>query len=208
MHRLLADARFYALLLEIDWDLARSVRDARCECAGALHASHYPRKPRGGPAALPEGYERRYSFCCSREGCRTRATPPSVRFFGRRWYLAGPSGRARLGAPARSERPPAGQSPQVAGRPREPANRRAVASLVVGDLHSEPVLDGAPRGVRPAGRGVAFAADPARSLRGRRPGSSGRRTPLPEPHNDRLLGALAGGRGAAVETRRVWPGRR
>lgn len=88
MHKLLADARFYALLLEIDRDLARSVRDARCACAGPLHASHYPRKPRGGPAALPEGYERRYSFCCGREGCRARSTPPSVRFFGRRWYLA------------------------------------------------------------------------------------------------------------------------
>lgn len=88
MHRLLADARFYALLLEIDKDLAREVRDARCPCGGPLHAGHYARRPRGGPAALPEGYEKRYSFCCGREGCRARATPPSVRFFGRRWYLA------------------------------------------------------------------------------------------------------------------------
>jgi hypothetical protein len=37
---------------------------------------------------LPEGYERRFSFCCGKEGCRSRATPPSVRFFGPRWYLA------------------------------------------------------------------------------------------------------------------------
>ena len=88
MHKLLADARFYAFLLELDWELARKVRDAGCECAGPLHASHYPRKPRGGPVALPEGYKRRYSFCCDREGCRKRTTPPSVRFFGRRWYLA------------------------------------------------------------------------------------------------------------------------
>ena len=88
MHKLLADARLYALLLKIDWDLARRVRDGGCECAGPLHASHYPRRPRGGPAALPEGYEQRYSFCCGREGCRVRTTPPSVRFFGRRWYLA------------------------------------------------------------------------------------------------------------------------
>jgi hypothetical protein len=28
------------------------------------------------------------SFCCGVEGCRTRTTPVSVRFFGRRWYLA------------------------------------------------------------------------------------------------------------------------
>lgn len=88
MHRLLANARFYAVLLEIDWDLARSVRDARCPCGGPLHAGHYARKPRGGSPGLPEGYETRFSFCCGTEGCRIRATPPSVRFFGRRWYLA------------------------------------------------------------------------------------------------------------------------
>lgn len=89
MHKLLADARFYLALLKIDWDLARAVRDAGCTCeeAGTLHAAHYPRQPRGGPAALPEGYERRYSFCCGLEGCRRRTTPPSVRFMGRRWYL-------------------------------------------------------------------------------------------------------------------------
>ena len=88
MHKLLADARFYVTLLKIDRDLARAVRDAGCACGGRLHAGHYPRKPRGGPAALPEDYEKRFSFCCAVEGCRARATPPSVRFFGRRWYLA------------------------------------------------------------------------------------------------------------------------
>lgn len=36
----------------------------------------------------PKGHEQRFSFCCGREGCRARTTPPSVRFFGRRWYLA------------------------------------------------------------------------------------------------------------------------
>lgn len=90
MHELLADARYYATLLKIDWDLARSVRDAGCDCegGGTLHAAHYPRRSRGGPATLPEGFEKRFSFCCELEGCRTRTTPPSVRFFGRRWYLA------------------------------------------------------------------------------------------------------------------------
>lgn len=29
----------------------------------------------------------RHSFCCSREGCRKRLTPASVRFLGRRVYL-------------------------------------------------------------------------------------------------------------------------
>jgi len=88
MHRLLADARFYETLLKIDWDLARAVRDARCPCGGPLHAGHYARKLRGGPAALPENYEKRFSFCCGVEGCRARALPPSVRYVGRRWYLA------------------------------------------------------------------------------------------------------------------------
>jgi hypothetical protein len=35
---------------------------------------------------LGPAYERRLSFCCSREGCRRRVTPPSVRFFGRRLF--------------------------------------------------------------------------------------------------------------------------
>lgn len=90
MHELLADARYYTTLIKIDWDLARSVRDAGCTCegGGTLHAAHYRRRPRGGPAGLPEGFEKRFSFCCGLEGCRARATPPSVRFLGRRWYLA------------------------------------------------------------------------------------------------------------------------
>ena len=32
-------------------------------------------------------YEWRFSFCCDREGCRRRTTPPSVRYLGRRVYL-------------------------------------------------------------------------------------------------------------------------
>ena len=88
MHELLADARYHETLIKIDWDLARAVRDARCPCGGPLHAGHYARKPRGGPAGLPPGYEKRFSFSCGVEGCRVRALPPSVRYFGRRWYLA------------------------------------------------------------------------------------------------------------------------
>jgi hypothetical protein len=37
---------------------------------------------------LGEDYQRRISFCCSDEECRKRTTPPSVRFLGRRVYLA------------------------------------------------------------------------------------------------------------------------
>jgi hypothetical protein len=39
-------------------------------------------------AVLEEGHERRLSFCCAREGCRRRNTPPSVRFMGRRVFVA------------------------------------------------------------------------------------------------------------------------
>jgi hypothetical protein len=52
-----------------------------------LHSASFPRKPRGGLDPLPAGYDRRHSFCCAVEGCRTRRTPPSVRFLGRKVYL-------------------------------------------------------------------------------------------------------------------------
>jgi hypothetical protein len=51
-----------------------------------LHSARYPRKPRGCPAQVREHYGWRFSFCCAR--CDRRATPASVRFLGRRVYLA------------------------------------------------------------------------------------------------------------------------
>lgn len=86
-HVLLGDAKLYFHLLRIDRDLAAVVRAGGCpDCGGRLDVADYPRKPRGGPAVLPPEYQRRFSFCCDR--CRHRVTPPSVRFFGRRVYLA------------------------------------------------------------------------------------------------------------------------
>ena len=85
----LADAKFHEQLLVFDRDLAASARAARCRlCGGALHSSSYDRKPRGGPAGLGQEYAERFSFCCAVDGCRTRATPPSLRFLGRHVYLA------------------------------------------------------------------------------------------------------------------------
>jgi hypothetical protein len=82
------DAKFYHALERIDADLAEARRRAGCgECHGVLHSARYSRKPRGGPADLPAGYQQRASFCCAVDGCRRRATPPSVRFLGRRVYL-------------------------------------------------------------------------------------------------------------------------
>ena len=43
---------------------------------------------RGAEARIcPQEYDFRLSFCCEREGCRKRVTPPSVRFLGRKVYL-------------------------------------------------------------------------------------------------------------------------
>lgn len=83
----LGDARLYALLLKFDEDLAASARASRCSCGGALHSASYERKPRGWVVAQPDGYDRRHSFCCAEDGCRKRATPPSVRFLGPKVYL-------------------------------------------------------------------------------------------------------------------------
>lgn len=87
-HPLLGDTRLFALLLRIDEDLAETARAAGCpRCGGVVHCANYPRKPRGGPTGLSDVDCLRFSFCCAREGCRRRKTPPSVRFLGRRVYL-------------------------------------------------------------------------------------------------------------------------
>jgi hypothetical protein len=86
---LLADATFHHLLLACDADLAEGTRARRCSlCGGALHAASYPRKPRGRLNRLGAEHDRRFSFCCAVDGCRSRATPPSLRFLGRKVYLA------------------------------------------------------------------------------------------------------------------------
>jgi Homeodomain-like domain len=33
-------------------------------------------------------HDQRFSFCCAVDGCRSRETPPSLRFLGRKVYLA------------------------------------------------------------------------------------------------------------------------
>ena len=85
-HALLHDPKFLALLLRIDHDLAGRMRCDGCPCGGALHRADYPRKPRGCPVGVRHDHSSRLSFCCS--VCRRRATSMSVRFLGRRVYLA------------------------------------------------------------------------------------------------------------------------
>jgi hypothetical protein len=85
-HALLQDPNFFRLLLRVDQELALARRVLGCACGGVLHGGDYPRKPRGCPIELRADFSSRFSFCCNR--CRTRATPASVRFLGRRVYLA------------------------------------------------------------------------------------------------------------------------
>jgi len=84
-----SEAKFLAGLGEIDAAYARQVREAGCEhCGGALDRADYPCKPRGELGEAAGAYERRCSFCCREDGCRKRATPLSLRFLGRKVYVA------------------------------------------------------------------------------------------------------------------------
>ena len=86
-HTLLQDPSFFRFLSHIDAELAEKAREGRCpRCNGPLHVADFPRKPRGCPDAVREEYSRRLSFTCGR--CATRTTPASVRFLGRRVYVA------------------------------------------------------------------------------------------------------------------------
>lgn len=82
----LYNANFHALLVAIDQEFIHKAKQERCICGGKLHKAHYPRSPLGLPAQFRSMYEERYSLCCV--ACRRRTTPPSVRFFGRRWFPA------------------------------------------------------------------------------------------------------------------------
>ena len=86
-HKLPRGASFWLFLFSIDRDLAEEKRKQPCSCGGPLHRANYPRKPRG-VNDLPRQHDYRFSFCCGRDGCRKRATPPSVRFLGPKVYLA------------------------------------------------------------------------------------------------------------------------
>ena len=86
---LLADATFHDFLLACDRDLASQARRGGCRfCRSAVHSGHYRRKPRGRLCRLGPEHDWRFSLCCARHGCRTRKTPPSLRFLGPKVYLA------------------------------------------------------------------------------------------------------------------------
>jgi len=78
---------FFSVLYQIDQEMAERVRQKGCvRCGGRLDRGSYARKPRGSPVDIPEEYCERLSLCCSAEGCRARALPPSCLFMGRRVY--------------------------------------------------------------------------------------------------------------------------
>jgi len=79
---------FYDRLLAFDRERADETREERCPvCRGRRHSADYWRKPRGMPGKLDTLFARRFSFCCEKRDCRKRATPESVRFFGRKVFL-------------------------------------------------------------------------------------------------------------------------
>lgn len=84
----LKEPAFQKLLLQFDEDLAKEARAQGCpDCNGKLHSAVFRRKPRGTLQGLEPELCVRFSFCCDRDGCRHRTTPPSLRFLNRRVYL-------------------------------------------------------------------------------------------------------------------------
>jgi len=91
-------ARWLTVLVLIDVAIALILQHARCPwCKGPLHAGHFHRKPRGCASSAAPRAAQRLSWCCGREGCRKRLTPPSVRYWGR-LYFVGPAVLAMAGA--------------------------------------------------------------------------------------------------------------
>ncbi len=83
MEKVLRDRRWIKFLEKADLDLAEEARAGGCAyCGEMVHRGDYGRKPPG----MLEEWDKRYSFCCARDGCRKRKTPASVRFLGRKVY--------------------------------------------------------------------------------------------------------------------------
>jgi hypothetical protein len=89
LHDLRLGGELFSWLAETDRKIAKWVAAVGCQfCGGRLHQGNYQRKPRGARlAGAAEAFAVRHSLCCSREGCRRRTLPPSLRFLGRRVYV-------------------------------------------------------------------------------------------------------------------------
>lgn len=88
LSQVVGSVTFFYSLQALDKQISEERREAGClECEGPLHRASYARKA-AGAAPVAEGGAReavRYGLCCGQ--CRRRALPPSVLFFGRRWYV-------------------------------------------------------------------------------------------------------------------------
>lgn len=83
------EGKFLAGLGEVDAERGRRVQLEGCQhCGGPLDRADFPRKPRGELGEAADAYTRRLSLCCRVDGCRSRATPPSLRFLGHKVYFA------------------------------------------------------------------------------------------------------------------------
>jgi len=84
---LLVSAKVWEVLFQFDEFLAEETRLKGCSrCGGkSLHYSNYDRADWGLPMAL-RGLHPRLSLSC--DDCGKRARPPSVRYAGRRFYVA------------------------------------------------------------------------------------------------------------------------
>lgn len=83
----LASKTLIPLLEKCDSELAEKCRLEGCLlCQAKLHRANYTRKPRSRLNESDCEDVVRFSFCCERDGCRKRHTPPSVRFLGRKVY--------------------------------------------------------------------------------------------------------------------------
>jgi hypothetical protein len=88
IQKILADKRFYELLLGFDRQIADVAHAGRCQrCGTKLHCGSFVRKPRGVPVGLGPEHCARFSFCCAARDCRKRETPGSLRFLGRKVFL-------------------------------------------------------------------------------------------------------------------------
>jgi hypothetical protein len=84
----LRNGEFYAFLRNIDQELAGTMQAAGCRrCGSALYKNRYERKPRGG-GLINLGKPPHYHLSLSCSKCNKRHNPASVRFLGRRVFVA------------------------------------------------------------------------------------------------------------------------
>jgi hypothetical protein len=88
-HKLLLDSSFFRFIQKIDADTVASAAVQACRhCGAPLDRADYPRKPRGLPPDCEEDWRWRPSFCCRRDGCRKRSSPPLLGFIRGRVYVS------------------------------------------------------------------------------------------------------------------------